>query len=118
MLALFSQPGKLPWLNEGGETYEFLRSVWHFLNLEINVGPHVEGREREKRGGEKHTQRQRQLPKKKIQQILLSIYRVPCISPVGQTGDHMVGNMLDMIFLFTDGQYCRSYLSEYKNTQM
>lgn len=28
------------------------------------------------------------------------------------------GNMLDMTFLFTKDNYCRHYLSEYKNIQM
>lgn len=119
MLALFSQPGKLPWLQWRGEAHEFLRSVWHFLNLEINVGPHVERRGRErKKGKEKHTERQLPKGKKKNQQTLLSIYCVSRIFPGGQTGDHMEENMLDMIFLFTEDKYCRHYLSEYKNIQM
>ena len=33
-----------------GEIQEFLRLVWHFLNLEINAGTHIEARERKRMG--------------------------------------------------------------------
>ena len=54
-----------------GEIHEFLRLVWHFLNLEINAGTHTEAREKEKET-ERNSHRDRHSSKKrKIQQICI-----------------------------------------------
>lgn len=68
-------------------------------------------RERE---GERNRHRDRDdYQQSKIQQICLSIYYAPHIFLGGQMSNHMVENMLDMIFFFfpTEDKYYRSYLN-------
>lgn len=66
--------------------------------------------EKKEREGERNRHSGRNnYQQRKIQQICLSIYYVPRIFPGGQTGNHMVENMLDMIIFFTEDKYCRSY---------
>lgn len=75
-----------------GETHEFLRLVWHFLNLEINAGTHIETRER-KRQRETAPETGTATKREKFNKYVLSSYYVPCTSP----GDQIM-NMLDTIF--------------------
>lgn len=78
-----------------GKIHEFLRSLWHFLNLEINAGIHIEGRERRK---EKELETETATKREKMNKYVLSAYSVPGTSPGGQTDDHMVENRFDIIF--------------------
>lgn len=80
-----------------GKIHEFLRSLWHFLNLEINAGIHIEGRERERRK-EKELETETATKREKMNKYVLSAYYVPGTSPGGQTDDHMVENRLAIIF--------------------
>lgn len=50
-----------------GEIHEFLRLVWHFLNLEINAGTHIEARKRKRQ--RKTAPETGTAAKRKIQQI-------------------------------------------------
>lgn len=95
-----------------GKIHEFLRSLWHFLNLEINAGIHIEGRERERRK-EKELETGTATKREKMNKYVLSAYYVAGTSPGGQTDDHMVENRLDIIF-FTEVKYYRSYSCGYK----
>lgn len=52
-----------------GETHEFLRLVWHFLNLEINAGTHIETRERKRQ--RETAPETGSAAKRKIQQICI-----------------------------------------------
>lgn len=48
--------------------------------------------------GERETETERTIKREKFNKYLLNTYCVSCTFPGGQTGDHMMKNMLDMIF--------------------
>lgn len=101
-----------------GETHEFLKLVWHFLNLEINAGMHVEGGEREKeRERNRDRERNRNREREKLNKHVLRTYYVPDTFPGGQTpvtSDYS-GEQAAHDFFIVD-KYYRHYFCEYNNT--